>query len=125
MAAFTANFVMRPFGCQLRRRDDGQTDGYFNTSAGRPFRPPQARLGIGGVCLPMPDQSCGSKRPVLDCGVPFAMVGGIWGAPAGCPLPNLIPEWNDMVIAVLREAYQRLTITNDFPNSLAGLSRLM
>lgn len=53
----------------------------------------------------------------MDCGVPFCHVGGdIDGQPTGCPVNNLIPEWNDLVYKGLwREAYERLSKTNNFP----------
>ena len=46
----------------------------------------------------------------MDCGVPFCM------SNAGCPLDNLIPEWNDLVYQQRwREALDRLHKTNNFP----------
>lgn len=46
----------------------------------------------------------------MDCGVPFCM------SDAGCPIDNLIPEWNDLVYKGLwREALDRLHETNNFP----------
>lgn len=44
----------------------------------------------------------------MDCGTPFCM--------SGCPLGNLIPEWNDLVrMGQWQEAYNRLSMTNNFP----------
>jgi glutamate synthase (NADPH/NADH) small chain len=53
----------------------------------------------------------------MDCGTPFCHSGIIMnGMVSGCPLNNLIPEWNDLLYRGLwHEAYQRLTKTNDFP----------
>jgi glutamate synthase (NADPH/NADH) small chain len=53
----------------------------------------------------------------MDCGVPFCQTGTlINGAVAGCPINNLIPEWNDLVYRGLwREALVRLHQTNNFP----------
>jgi len=46
----------------------------------------------------------------MDCGIPFCQ------SPAGCPLGNLIPEWNDLVYrGDWREAIDRLHATNNFP----------
>jgi glutamate synthase (NADPH) small chain len=46
----------------------------------------------------------------MDCGVPFCQ------ADPGCPIDNLIPEWNDLVRrGRWREAYERLAETNNFP----------
>jgi len=44
----------------------------------------------------------------MDCGVPFCH----WG----CPVDNLIPEWNDLLFkGDWKGAYQRLSATNNFP----------
>ncbi len=53
----------------------------------------------------------------MDCGVPFCHTGNIInGAASGCPINNLIPEWNDLVYRGLwREALDRLHKTNNFP----------
>ncbi|MBL8797291.1 MAG: glutamate synthase subunit beta [Planctomycetia bacterium] len=53
----------------------------------------------------------------MDCGVPFCHTGAlIAGMAAGCPINNLIPEWNDLVYRGLwREAIDRLHKTNNFP----------
>ncbi len=53
----------------------------------------------------------------MDCGVPFCHTGEIIGGlAAGCPVNNLIPEWNDLVYkGKWREALDRLHLTNNFP----------
>jgi glutamate synthase (NADPH/NADH) small chain len=53
----------------------------------------------------------------MDCGVPFCHTGKlISGMASGCPVNNLIPEWNDLVYRGLwREALERLHKTNNFP----------
>jgi glutamate synthase (NADPH/NADH) small chain len=53
----------------------------------------------------------------MDCGIPFCHTGQlINGMAAGCPVNNLIPEWNDLVYRGLwREALDRLHKTNNFP----------
>jgi glutamate synthase (NADPH/NADH) small chain len=53
----------------------------------------------------------------MDCGVPFCHTGTLLnGMAAGCPINNLIPEWNDLVYRGLwREALDRLLKTNNFP----------
>ena len=53
----------------------------------------------------------------MDCGVPFCQSGMmICGMTSGCPLNNLIPEWNDLVCQGRWElALRRLTATNRFP----------
>jgi len=53
----------------------------------------------------------------MDCGVPFCHNGIILnGMTSGCPINNLIPEWNDLVYRGLwREALDQLHKTNNFP----------
>lgn len=53
----------------------------------------------------------------MDCGVPFCQAGMmIGGMASGCPLNNLIPEWNDLLYNEnLQQAYHRLHKTNNFP----------
>jgi glutamate synthase (NADPH/NADH) small chain len=53
----------------------------------------------------------------MDCGVPFCHTGKlISGMASGCPIHNLIPEWNDLVYRGLwHEALDRLHKTNNFP----------
>lgn len=53
----------------------------------------------------------------MDCGTPFCHPGILVnGMASGCPLNNLIPEWNDLVYRGLwREAIKRLKRTNNFP----------
>jgi glutamate synthase (NADPH/NADH) small chain len=53
----------------------------------------------------------------MDCGVPFCHTGTlISGMASGCPINNLIPEWNDLVYRGLwHEALERLHKTNNFP----------
>ena len=53
----------------------------------------------------------------MDCGVPFCHTGSlVSGMASGCPINNLIPEWNDLVYRGLwKEALARLHKTNNFP----------
>ncbi len=53
----------------------------------------------------------------MNCGVPFCHTGNIVaGMTSGCPVNNLIPEWNDLVYKGLwRDALERLHKTNNFP----------
>jgi glutamate synthase (NADPH/NADH) small chain len=53
----------------------------------------------------------------MDCGVPFCHTGKLMaGMASGCPINNLIPEWNDLVYrGQWREAIIRLHKTNNFP----------
>ncbi|WP_456442827.1 glutamate synthase subunit beta [Caldithrix abyssi] len=46
----------------------------------------------------------------MDCGIPFCH------SSYGCPVENLIPEWNDLLYRnQWQEAYERLELTNNFP----------
>jgi glutamate synthase (NADPH/NADH) small chain len=53
----------------------------------------------------------------MDCGTPFCHTGlMLSGMASGCPINNLIPEWNDLIYRGLwREALDRLHKTNNFP----------
>ena len=66
--------------------------------------------------LPRSDRQCQAAR-CMNCGVPFCQFGGqIGGMYTGCPLHNLIPEWNDMLyLGNPRHALARLLKTNCFP----------
>ncbi|MDE3098056.1 MAG: glutamate synthase subunit beta [Verrucomicrobiota bacterium] len=54
----------------------------------------------------------------MDCGIPFCQTGQlVSGMASGCPIHNLIPEWNDLVYRGLwKEALERLHKTNNFPD---------
>ncbi len=53
----------------------------------------------------------------MNCGIPFCHAGETDnGLTKGCPLHNLIPEWNDLVYrGHWQEAFKRLALTNNFP----------
>jgi len=57
----------------------------------------------------------------MNCGIPYCHGGVLLnGMASGCPLHNLIPEWNDLVYqGQWQEAYKRLTRTNPFPEFTA------
>lgn len=66
--------------------------------------------------LPEEEQKRQASR-CMDCGVPFCQSGmTIKGMTSGCPLNNLIPEWNDLVYdGNWERAYNRLHKTSNFP----------
>ncbi len=66
--------------------------------------------------LPQSEQRLQGAR-CMECGVPFCQSGMMLGGMAsGCPLHNLVPEWNDLVYTGnWKEAYNRLKKTNNFP----------
>jgi glutamate synthase (NADPH/NADH) small chain len=68
--------------------------------------------------LPMPEDNLRNQGArCMDCGTPFCHTGTlISGMASGCPINNLIPEWNDLVYRGLwKEALDRLHKTNNFP----------
>ncbi len=66
--------------------------------------------------LPQEKQMLQGAR-CMECGVPFCQAGmDICGMTSGCPLHNLVPEWNDLVyMGNWEQAYNRLKKTNSFP----------
>jgi glutamate synthase (NADPH/NADH) small chain len=76
----------------------------------QPYRPVGERLqDWNQVMLPWPtDKLQKQGARCMDCGIPFCH--------QGCPLGNLIPDWNDLVYRDRwREAIDRLHATNNFP----------
>jgi len=53
----------------------------------------------------------------MDCGTPYCHTGMMLsGMTTGCPIHNLVPEWNDLVYnGFWQDAYERLAKTNNFP----------
>ena len=77
-----------------------------------PYRPPLARLDDYREIYGKPEEERLRTQGArcMDCGVPFCM------SHSGCPIDNLIPEWNDLVyLGRWREALDRLHKTNNFP----------
>ena len=75
-----------------------------------PTRPIAERLrDWKEVYLPFPHEDLRKQGArCMDCGVPFCH--------QGCPLGNLIPDWNDLVYKDRwRDAIERLHATNNFP----------
>jgi glutamate synthase (NADPH) small chain len=89
----------------------GRLGGFLDiVRVGQPSRDPAARTGdyrefVG--TLPVEDLRDQGAR-CMECGVPFCH--------NGCPLGNLIPDWNDLVYRDRwREAIDQLHATNNFP----------
>ena len=82
-------------------------------------RPPEERVqDWAEFHLPLPQtvrEQQGSR--CMNCGVPFCQTGMLYeGRTFGCPLHNLIPEWNDMIMrGNPGHALARLLKTNNFP----------
>jgi glutamate synthase (NADPH/NADH) small chain len=81
-----------------------------------PLRPIAERLADHGDVHAhhAPGEVSEQARRCMGCGVPFCMT--------GCPLGNLIPDWNDLVRRDRwREAIDQLHQTNNFPELTGGL----
>ncbi len=77
-----------------------------------PYREPRERLGdFLEIYTEPPEEHLRTQGArCMDCGVPFCQ------SETGCPIDNLVPEWNDLVYrGRWREALDRLHKTNNFP----------
>ena len=77
-----------------------------------PWRLPVIRLKDYNEVYTVPDESQLREQGArcMDCGVPFCQ------SASGCPIDNLIPEWNDLVYqGRWKDASDRLHLTNNFP----------
>ncbi len=77
-----------------------------------PYRDAAERLRDFGEIYTPPDDEALKRQAArcMDCGVPFCQ------SDEGCPIDNLIPEWNDLVYqGRWRDALDRLHRTNNFP----------
>lgn len=78
-----------------------------------PYRDANTRQGDFNELYTRPDDTHMTEQAArcMDCGVPFCQ------SHTGCPVDNLIPEWNDLVHrGKWREALDRLHKTNNFPD---------
>jgi glutamate synthase (NADPH/NADH) small chain len=89
----------------------GKTTGFLEIQRKKwPARPLEERIrDWKEVYLPYPEEDLKKQAArCMDCGIPFCH--------QGCPLGNLIPDWNDLVYrGHWREAIDRLHATNNFP----------
>src|SRR4029453_10490099 len=89
----------------------GKTTGFIEIKRSKPkARPIVERLrDWHEVYLPEPDAQVREQGArCMDCGIPFCH--------QGCPLGNLIPDWNDLVYHQRwQPAIERLHATNNFP----------
>jgi len=109
------------------RRRDGSVEsvdklrGFLNYQRNpEPYRDPLVRINDWEEINPVPDRDIDvAHTPVelkvqaarcMDCGTPFCQTH------TGCPVHNLIPEWNNLVYQdQWDEAIERLHSTNNFP----------
>ena len=90
----------------------GKSDGFleFNRSLS-PKRPVQERLkDYQEITKPLLSEEINKQGArCMDCGIPFCHA-------LGCPVYNLIPEWNDAVYrGQWHDAFERLSLTNNLP----------
>ena len=89
----------------------GKTTGFIEIARKKhPTRPVSERIyDWQEVYLPYPEAGLKDQAArCMDCGIPFCH--------SGCPLGNLIPDWNDLVYRDRwRAAIDRLHATNNFP----------
>ena len=77
-----------------------------------PYREPLVRIGDFQEIFTEADEGHLQTQSArcMDCGVPFCQ------SNSGCPIDNLIPEWNDLIYqGRWRDALDRLHRTNNFP----------
>ncbi len=89
----------------------GEATGFMKYDRELPHRRPVPvrLLDWNEVYEPFPDENLQTQAArCMDCGIPFCHT--------GCPLGNLIPDWNDLVYRDdWSEAMERLHATNNFP----------
>ncbi len=89
----------------------GKATGFMEFKrAKQPYRPVAERVrDWKQVMAPLPEDKLKEQGArCMDCGIPFCH--------QGCPLGNIIPDWNDLVYRdQWREAIDRLHATNNFP----------
>jgi glutamate synthase (NADPH/NADH) small chain len=98
----------------------GKPTGFLEYQRELPMaRPPAERVGDWHEFHEHADETMLRNQGArcMDCGVPFCHTGTLLaGMASGCPINNLIPEWNDLVYRGLwKEALERLHKTNNFP----------
>ena len=98
----------------------GKPTGFMEfTREAAAYRDPVTRVGDWNefVELPVVEDLARQGARCMDCGVPFCHTGELMANMAsGCPVNNLIPEWNDLVYRnQWRHALDRLHKTNNFP----------
>ncbi len=98
----------------------GKATGFIEFSRSLPIlQAPEQRIkNWNEFHTPLPESELKKQGArCMNCGIPFCHTGATFeGANVGCPLGNLIPEWNDLVYrGKWFEAYKSLAATNNFP----------
>ena len=78
-------------------------------------------------CVLREEETCETQGArCMDCGVPFCHRGELMEGASGCPINNLIPEWNDLIYrGRWREALDRLHRQIIFLNLQVGYAQLL
>ena len=86
---------------------------------GNPCQSPKERIGHFNEFHPRLSREERRRQGArcMECGVPFCQSGAVLnGMVSGCPLHNLVPEWNDLIYhGNFAHALERLSKTNNFP----------
>ena len=98
----------------------GKPTGFLEyTRQGNPSEAPLARIRHYNEFHPRlgREERMRQGARCMECGVPFCQSGAVLnGMVSGCPLHNLVPEWNDLVYhGSFGHALERLLKTNNFP----------
>lgn len=98
----------------------GKATGFLEHQRGHlQYRHPLERLNDWEEIASLPPEKKLQEQAsrCMDCAVPFCQNGhSLAGMTTGCPIYNLIPEWNELVYqGNWKEAYERLSRTNPFP----------
>ncbi len=90
----------------------------YNRETGRCIEPKERIKNFNEFHIPLSEEEQRLQGArCMECGVPFCQSGMMLGGMAsGCPLNNLVPDWNDLVYrGNWQQAYNRLKKTNSFP----------
>ena len=97
----------------------GKTTGFKEYARqAAPYRNPAVRIADFEEIYTEHDEARLARQGArcMDCGVPFCQSPDMGHGRSGCPIHNLIPEWNDLVYrGHWRDALDRLHETNNFP----------
>lgn len=109
----------------------GKPTGFWNMPGqGNPCQPPLERVAYWNEFHPRLGREERQRQGArcMACGVPFCQSGAVLnGMVSGCPLHNLVPEWNDLVYRrKLGRALERLTENQRLPRvHRPGVPRLV
>jgi len=105
---------------QPPHKEMGKITGFIEYGRSLPIlRKPADRIGNWDEFhSPLPvDELTKQGARCMNCGIPFCHTGiTLEGSTTGCPIHNLIPDWNDLIYREKwHDAYRLLSLTNNFP----------